>query len=243
MIEITFNRAEELKKLVDAMKEIVAEVSIVCNEDGIRVIALDPTSVAMVHLRMNSSELAHYRCDSKDDVELGVQLATLQKMIRCLSNDAPLTLSTSSEGGAAPDELRIRCDGAAGEGGKREAAMKLQPVMAMDEVPEIDPHVHAELPAGLVADFFRDVAAIGETLTVGTCEERFAMQVKTDYETFAAEFDSTLTGRSPTQIRPPRFWSTSSIVVGSPRWQRASASPRPWCSVCERRSARCGCAG
>eukprot|EP00918_Siedleckia_nematoides_P079028 GHVU01173035.1.p2 GENE.GHVU01173035.1~~GHVU01173035.1.p2 ORF type:complete len:160 (+),score=28.42 GHVU01173035.1:1677-2156(+) len=68
--------------------------------------------------------------------------------------------------------------------------MKLQPVSAMDEVPEIDPHVHAELPASLVADFFRDVAAIGETLTVGACEERFTMQVKTNYETFAAEFDA-----------------------------------------------------
>ncbi|PPR01310.1 hypothetical protein CVT24_006353 [Panaeolus cyanescens] len=79
-----------------AIKELVTFANFECNEEGIFLQALDNSHVALVCVRLPLEAFKKYRCDRP--LSLGVNLASLTKVMRCARDDDGCVLRADDEG-------------------------------------------------------------------------------------------------------------------------------------------------
>ncbi|KAI9360457.1 proliferating cell nuclear antigen, C-terminal domain-containing protein [Zopfochytrium polystomum] len=101
MLEATIDQAATLKKILDAVKELVSDGNFDCSDNGIALQAMDNSHVALVALLLRAAAFSPYRCDSA--LSLGINLSSLSKIMRCANNDDSVTISADS----AKDALKL----------------------------------------------------------------------------------------------------------------------------------------
>jgi proliferating cell nuclear antigen len=70
MFEARFPNAILLKRILDAVKDLVDDVNWLCTEDGIELQSMDSSHVALVQFQLDESGFASYRCDRQ--ITLGI---------------------------------------------------------------------------------------------------------------------------------------------------------------------------
>ncbi|KAI8812100.1 proliferating cell nuclear antigen, N-terminal domain-containing protein [Cladochytrium replicatum] len=98
MFEARLNEAALLKKILDAIKELVTEANFECNETGLQMQAMDNSHVALVSLLLRASGFDTYRADRS--LNLGVNLQSLGKIMKTAGNDDILTIRSDDQGDA-----------------------------------------------------------------------------------------------------------------------------------------------
>lgn len=63
MFEARLSNGAILKKLIEAIKDLVADVNFDISNEGINLQAMDSSHVALVVLQLRASEFDEFRCD------------------------------------------------------------------------------------------------------------------------------------------------------------------------------------
>ena len=79
MFEAKLKQAAILKKIMDAIKDLVNEASWDCSAAGMSLQAMDTSHVSLVAVNMRSEGFEKYRCDR--NVTLGMNL---NRLVECL---------------------------------------------------------------------------------------------------------------------------------------------------------------
>ncbi|KXN74880.1 proliferating cell nuclear antigen [Conidiobolus coronatus NRRL 28638] len=95
MFEAKLSQGGLLKKVVEAVKELVNECNIDCNDSGLQLQAMDSSHVALVALILKSEGFEPYRCDR--NITLGVSITSLNKLLKCANNDDVITLKSEDD--------------------------------------------------------------------------------------------------------------------------------------------------
>ncbi|GAA6013970.1 hypothetical protein JCM10207_000189 [Rhodosporidiobolus poonsookiae] len=174
MFEARLDQAELLKKVLDAVKELVTDANFDCSDEGIKLQAMDNSHVALVSLELQRSGFAKYRCDR--DMSLGMSLASLQKIIKCAANNDTITLRADDN----VDVLALLFE-AKKQDRVGEYEMKL---MDIDQehlgIPDTVYDAEISLPATEFARIIRDLKELGESVKI---------EVSKDGVRFSAEGD------------------------------------------------------
>lgn len=85
MFEAKLANAALLKKIVDAIKDLVTDAPFDCSESAMCLQAMDSSHVALVSLKMEVGLFDTYRCDRT--INLGLSLANMAKALKCANND------------------------------------------------------------------------------------------------------------------------------------------------------------
>ncbi len=96
MLEAKFLQATVLKKVVDAVRELVTDVNIDCTSSGLSLQSMDDAHVTLVILQLRAEGFESYRCDR--NIPVGINMASLAKIIKCGNNEDALTLKASDDG-------------------------------------------------------------------------------------------------------------------------------------------------
>ncbi|KAL4395869.1 hypothetical protein AHAS_Ahas01G0035000 [Arachis hypogaea] len=80
MLELRLVQGSLLKKVVDAIKELVNDANFDCSATGFSLQAMDSSHVALVALLLRSEGFEHYRCDR--NISMGMSLNNMAKMLR-----------------------------------------------------------------------------------------------------------------------------------------------------------------
>ena len=51
--------------LIEALKDILQDVNIECDETGLKIVAMDVSHTVLVHLKLESKNFEHYHCGKK----------------------------------------------------------------------------------------------------------------------------------------------------------------------------------
>ncbi|KAJ3122818.1 proliferating cell nuclear antigen [Physocladia obscura] len=94
MLECTIGQAATLKKILDAVKELVTDGNFDCSDAGLALQAMDNSHVALVALLLRASAFHPYRCDA--NLSLGINLVSLSKILKCASNDDQVSIKADS---------------------------------------------------------------------------------------------------------------------------------------------------
>uniref|UniRef100_A0A0N5ACI5 DNA sliding clamp PCNA n=1 Tax=Syphacia muris TaxID=451379 RepID=A0A0N5ACI5_9BILA len=85
MFEAKLASAALLKKIVEAIKDLVTDAPFDCTENAVCLQAMDSSHVALVSLNLASSLFETYRCDRT--INLGMSFANMAKALKCANNE------------------------------------------------------------------------------------------------------------------------------------------------------------
>ncbi|KII85000.1 hypothetical protein PLICRDRAFT_117414 [Plicaturopsis crispa FD-325 SS-3] len=160
MLEAKLQEAAILKKLLDAIKELVTDANFECNEEGITLQAMDNSHVALVAVKLESSGFKKYRCDRP--MPLGVNLTSLTKVLKCAKDDDVVTLKASDEA----DVLNLVYE-ARNSDRLSEYDMKLMDIDADTlGIPDTDYDVRVTMPSSEFTRIVRDLSLLGESVRI-----------------------------------------------------------------------------
>lgn len=90
MFEAKLTQGSLLKKILDAIKDLVPSANWECSQNGISVQAMDSSHVSLVSISLSNEGFDPFRCDR--NVILGMDTGTLSKILKCASNDDSVTV-------------------------------------------------------------------------------------------------------------------------------------------------------
>ncbi|KAF9162627.1 proliferating cell nuclear antigen [Actinomortierella ambigua] len=94
MLEARLQTAALLKKILEAVKELITDANFDCSDNGIALQAMDNSHVALVAMLLRQEGFEPYRCDRT--LALGVNLVSLSKVLRSAGNEDIVTLKADS---------------------------------------------------------------------------------------------------------------------------------------------------
>jgi proliferating cell nuclear antigen len=147
------------RKILDALRELVEEANIDCNESGLSLQAMDASHVALVSMHLNSSQgFDQFSCTS--NLTLGANLASIQKILKCGESNDTLTLRTNPEN----SELKFQFE----NGGRFfEFSMALMDIDSEHlAIPESEPDATVTLASADFQKICKDLTQFGETVKV-----------------------------------------------------------------------------
>lgn len=165
MFEARLIQGALLKKIVEALRELVQEVNIDCSETGLALQAMDASHVSLCALVLRPDGFDHYRCDR--NISLGVNLGNLSKILKCAGNDDIITLKAED----SADTLTLMFESNRQD---RISDFELK-LMDIDSehlgIPDTEYKANIRLPASEFQRIVRDLQVMGDTCQIGVTKE------------------------------------------------------------------------
>jgi len=160
MFEARLDKGVILKKCLDAIKDLVKQANFECTQSALQLQALDTSHVAMIKLILKADGFAHYRCDR--NVQLGINTDSLSKIFKCADNNDSFTLRADDDGDTCTFVFENPKNDRVSEFGLKLMSIEEEQV----SVPEMDYEAKVSIPSGEFQRICRDLATIGETITI-----------------------------------------------------------------------------
>ncbi|KAF2217879.1 hypothetical protein CERZMDRAFT_108495 [Cercospora zeae-maydis SCOH1-5] len=191
VLEARLEQANLLKKVVDAIKDLVQDCNFDCNDSGIALQAMDNSHVALVSMMLKSESFSPFRCDR--NIALGINLTSLTKVLRCAQNEDILTMKAED----APDVVNFTFESAESDR-ISEYDIKL---MDIDQehlgIPETDYAATITLPSPEFQRITRDLSALSESVSIECTKDGVSFKCNGDIG------NGSVTLRSHTNVDKP----------------------------------------
>ncbi|KAF9247426.1 hypothetical protein DTO006G1_3406 [Penicillium roqueforti] len=165
MLEARLEQASLLKRVVDAIKDLVQDCNFDCNDSGIALQAMDNSHVALVSMLLRAEGFSPYRCDR--NIALGINLLSLTKVLRAAQNEDILTLKAED----SPDSVNLMFESPDTDR-LTEYDIKL---MDIDQehlaIPETEYSASVEMPSAEFQRICRDLNAMSESVVIEASKE------------------------------------------------------------------------
>lgn len=165
MFEARLVQGQTLKKIIDAVKDLVETANWDCSGGGISLQAMDSSHVSLVSLLMRADGFDPYRCDR--NISLGINMGSMTKILKCASNDDIITLKSEEDSDTvtfmfeSPKADRVS-----------EYEMKLMDIDSEHlGIPDQDHQAVVKMPAGEFHRICRDLSSIGEAVIITVNKE------------------------------------------------------------------------
>jgi proliferating cell nuclear antigen len=90
ILEIKTIQASTIKSVIDAMKEILMDVNLEFDENGLKIVALDNTHIVLIHLKLHADKFEKYYCMKK--LYVGINMLKFHMLIKTIQNGDILSL-------------------------------------------------------------------------------------------------------------------------------------------------------
>lgn len=90
ILEIKTIQASTIKSVIDAMKEILMDVNLEFDENGMKIVALDNTHIVLIHLKLHADKFESYYCQKK--LYVGINMLKFHMLIKTIQNGDILSL-------------------------------------------------------------------------------------------------------------------------------------------------------
>jgi len=96
MFEARLTQGVLLKKLLEAVKDLVTDANFDCSATGFSLQAMDSSHVSLVSMQLRADGFDHFRCDR--NLSMGINLANMAKMLKCAGNEDVVTMKVCDGG-------------------------------------------------------------------------------------------------------------------------------------------------
>jgi len=174
MFECTLASGELFKKIVSALSELVEQGNFQVDGNMISFQGMDSSHVSLVSMQLTESGFENYRCDS--DQCLGIQFSALSKILKCMTPKDSLSIQAQSDGDVVNFIFESMDQ-------KRYSNFELK-LNDIDQeqlgIPETEYDTIIEMPSADFQRICRDLAAIGDTVTISATKQGVKFSVNGD---------------------------------------------------------------
>jgi proliferating cell nuclear antigen len=175
-------KLENPKRLLDVVgiiSELVLEVRIKVNKDGMSIIAIDPANVAMIASKLPASNFSELKIE-KDEI-LGVNLENLKAVLRRVKGNSILVIRREE------NELKIEIQDKI----KREFSLALIDIESEEkEIPMLDFTSKIEMNSIDFSEAIEDCAVVADSCAFISAPDKFTIKAKGSLNSFKSEFSS-----------------------------------------------------
>jgi len=174
MFECTLSSGELFKKIVSALSDLVEQGNFQVDSNMISFQGMDSSHVSLVSMQLTEGGFENYRCDSNQ--VLGIQFAALNKILKCMTNKDSLSIQAQDDG----DIINFIFES---QDQKRYSnfELKLNDIDAEQlGIPDTDYGTTVKMPAAEFQRICRDLAAIGDTVTISATKQGVQFAVDGD---------------------------------------------------------------
>ncbi|XP_017771943.1 PREDICTED: proliferating cell nuclear antigen [Nicrophorus vespilloides] len=165
MFEARLDSSVTLKKVLEAIKDLLNDASFDCSDTGIQLQAMDNSHVSLVSLTLKSDGFDKYRCDR--NITMGMNLASMVKILKCANNDDTVTIKAQDDADTVTFMFESKKQDKISD-----YAMKL---MNLDQehlgIPDTDFSCVIRMPSIEFARICRDLAQFGESIGIACTKE------------------------------------------------------------------------
>ncbi|GBG70728.1 hypothetical protein CBR_g8027 [Chara braunii] len=179
MFEARLIQGSLLKKVLEAIKDLVTDANFDCSATGFSLQAMDSSHVALVALLLRGEGFDHYRCDR--NISMGMNLNNMAKMLKCAGNDDIITIKADDEGNTVTFMFESPND----EGNTvtfmfespnqdkiSDFEMKLMDIDSEHlGIPDTDYASTVKMPSAEFARICRDLSTIGDTVGISVTKD------------------------------------------------------------------------
>ena len=198
LFELKTVQSSAFRVLVEALKEILTDANIELDEQGLKIMAMDPTHTVLVHLKLDSNKFEKYFCASK--LTIGVSMLCLFKLIKTMNNNDTLSLYIEKDD---TNRLGIRI-----ENGEKNSVTKYK-LNLMDlpeekiDIPPASFESVLTMPSNDFQKSCRDMAQIADNMEIKSVGNQLIFSCKGDFATQDTIIGETHTGMSFIQNSNP----------------------------------------
>ncbi|PKI46636.1 hypothetical protein CRG98_032978 [Punica granatum] len=174
MLELRLVQGSLLKKLLEAIKDLVTDANFDCSATGFSLQAMDSSHVALVSLLLRSEAFEHYRCDR--NISMGLNLSNMAKVLRCSGPDDIITLKADDGGDSltfmfeSPNQDKIA-----------DFEMKLMDIDSEHlGIPDTEYQAIVRMPSAEFARICKDLSGIGDTIAISVTKEGVKFSTRGD---------------------------------------------------------------
>nr|KAF6330676.1 proliferating cell nuclear antigen [Myotis myotis] len=199
MFEARLVQGSILKKVLEALKDLINEACWDISSSGVNLQSMDSSHVSLVQLTLRSEGFDTYRCDR--NLAMGVNLTSMSKILKCAGNEDIITLRAEDNADTlalvfeAPNQEKVS-----------DYEMKLMDLdVEQLGIPEQEYSCVVKMPSGEFARICRDLSHIGngniklsQTSNVDKEEEAVAIEMNEPVQlTFALRYLNFFTKATP----------------------------------------------
>jgi proliferating cell nuclear antigen len=203
MFQASISKALVLKKIIEAIRELINEVNIEVNADGLGLQAMDSSHVALVSLLLKSTEFEEFHC--REDQFFSLNISNLSKVLKCADNDDRVSIQ------AEPNVAKLNFQ-FEGQRDEKVSQFKLNLVSLDNEklgIPENEYPVVVNMRSEEFARICRELSQLSDTLMITVDKEKIQFSVEGDIGEGQITLKNRTTGKNPVVIEATESVSSS----------------------------------
>ncbi|CAI9585840.1 PREDICTED: proliferating cell nuclear antigen [Nanorana parkeri] len=165
MFEARLVQGSILKKVLEALKDLIDEACWDITSSGISLQSMDSSHVSLVQLTLRSDGFDTYRCDRNQSI--GVKMSSMSKILKCAASDDIITLRAEDNADTvtmvfeSPNQEKVS-----------DYEMKLMDLdVEQLGIPEQEYSCVIKMPSGEFARICRDLSQIGDAVVISCAKD------------------------------------------------------------------------
>jgi proliferating cell nuclear antigen len=166
-------------EIISIISDLVLEVRIKVNKEGLRIIAIDPANVAMIQFSLPSTAFSEIEVE-KEEI-LGVSLESLKAVLRRIKPGSVLTMKR------VENEIILEIQDKV----KKEFHLALIEIEGEEkEIPSLEFTSVIEMPSVDFSEAIEDCSVVADSCSFFSSPDKFIIQAKGNLNSFKSEFTS-----------------------------------------------------
>jgi len=168
-------QSNAIKTLVEGLKDILNDVNLKINKEGLQIITIDGKKITIVHLKLIASSFEFFHCASP--IDIGVNMKSLHALLRTVGTNDVITMFVSHS-----DLTRLNIVIENKEKNVRDISkLKLLDINeAIYKIPNIEFDSVIKMPSNDFQKICKDLNNISDTVTISSEDSKFKMSVEGD---------------------------------------------------------------
>uniref|UniRef100_A0A6C0IAN2 Proliferating cell nuclear antigen PCNA N-terminal domain-containing protein n=1 Tax=viral metagenome TaxID=1070528 RepID=A0A6C0IAN2_9ZZZZ len=169
-------QSQSIKILVESLKEVLTDVNLYFDVNGLKIMTMDNARVALVYVRLLRENFEEYLCKNK--LVIGINMIYLFKLLKTVGNNDVLTLFIKNE---AINELGIRIENKE-KNTITESYLKMLDIAEEKlEIPDIQYDSVISMPSVDLQKYCRDLSVISGQLCITSTDSKFILEAAGDF--------------------------------------------------------------
>lgn len=176
ILELQTVQSNAIRILSEVLKETLNDVNLTFDKSGLKIMAMDGSHVALIHLKLHADKFEYYHCENK--VQVGLNMLSLFKLMKTVTNNDTVTMFIES---SKPHELGIKIENA----DKNSRTVFHLKMLDIDEnelrIPDVALDSVISMPSNEFQRICRDMLNISDTIVITSSNNSLKLSCNGDY--------------------------------------------------------------
>jgi proliferating cell nuclear antigen len=176
ILELQTVQSNAIRILSEVLKETLNDVNLTFDKSGLKIMAMDGSHVALIHLKLQADKFEYYYCENK--LQVGLNMLSLFKLMKTVTNNDTVTMFIESN---KPHELGIKIENA----DKNSRTIFHLKMLDIDEnelrIPDVALDSVISMPSNEFQRICRDMLNISDNIIITSSNNSLKLSCNGDY--------------------------------------------------------------